>query len=395
VEGDLVRQQWVFKNQWGWNPTLTVESDRHDFTVGGSVYYFESDHWGQTVWAQHIGGMLPPQHKYYQYYGKKWLGSFFARVHSRLTERLSSQATAQLRFQRYKFDQVPMDPFVGYDYDLDWFFFSPRFGLNYALDEQASLFTNFAVSSRTPTDASIYDANDPYLEPSLDIKNERVYDLELGGRYRSGDLSAELNLFWMDFRNEILPYGGLNENTGLPITINADRSVHAGIELSAAAKLSAGLTLNGNFAFNHNRVKEYLADLDGFEVDFKDKTLTNFPDYLGNLITDWHSGAWRVTNRVRFVGRRYMELYNIETLSLDPFAVSSLTVQYSLKDFLSLGGLAFMIRVDNLGDKKYESSGYGGNYAYDDGSAVVIDGWAEYYVAPERSVYAQMKLEMF
>ena len=37
----------------------------------------------------------------------------------------------------------------------------------------------------------------------------------------------------MDFRNEIIPYGGINENTGLPITTNADRSVHAGIELSA------------------------------------------------------------------------------------------------------------------------------------------------------------------
>ena len=393
--GDLVRQQWVFKNQWGWNPTLAVEGDRHDFTLGGSFYYFESDHWGQVVWGEHLTAMLEPQHKYYEYYGKKWLGSFYAQAHSRWTERLSSQITAQLRYQRYKFDQVPMGAFYGYDYDLDWLFFSPRLGLNYSINERLNLFTNFAVSSRTPTDASIYDANDPYIEPSLDIKNERVYDFELGGRYRSEKLSVELNLFWMDFRDEIIPYGGLNENTGLPITINADRSLHSGVELSATARPYTGLTFSGNLAYNYNRVKEYTADLDGYPVDFEDKTLVNFPDYLGNLITDWEHGPWRVTNRIRFVGRRYMELYNIEALSLDPYIVSSLSLSYRFGDFAQLGDLSLLFEVHNLGDKRYESSGYGGNYAYDDGSAVVVDGWAEYFVAPTRSIYTQLILEMF
>jgi iron complex outermembrane receptor protein len=410
--GDLVRQQWVYKNQYGWNPTLTLEGDRHTHTIGGSFYYFESDHWGRVVWAQHIGGQLPPQHKYYQYYGKKYAGSLYSQTHSQLTEKLSSQVTAQFRYQRYSFDQVRMGAFAGHDYALDWLFFSPRLGFNYAVNDAVNLFANFAVSSRTPTDASIYDANDPYILPSLVTEsvsadssvyqfgdalmdNERVYDFELGGSYRTDKYALELNLFWMDFRNEIIPYGGLNENTGLPITTNADRSVHAGIETSASVKPNDWLTVSGNFAYNYNRVKKYVANLDGFDIDLKDKQLTNFPDYLGNFLIDAERGRWRVTNRIRFVGRRYMDLYNFDEYALDPYVVASLSVQYTVEKFSSLGNLTLSARVDNIGDKKYETSGYGGNYAYDDGSQVVVGGWAEYFVAPERSFYFQMQLEMF
>ncbi len=273
--GDLVRQQWVYKNQWGWNPTLTLERGRHTHRLGGSFYYFESNHWGQVVWAQHIGGQLQPQHKYYQYFGKKWVGSLFAQTHSKWTERLSSQVTAQVRFQRYAFDQVPMWAFHNYDYKLDWLFFSPRIGATYNLTPKIDLFTNFAVSSRTPTDASIYDAGDPTILPSLQIKSvnadstvykfgkplmkdERVYDFELGSRYRTDKLALEGNLFWMDFRNEIIPEGGVNPNTGLLITTNAGRSVHSGIELSATVKPNASLKFSSNFAYNYNRVKYFV-----------------------------------------------------------------------------------------------------------------------------------------
>ena len=410
--GNLVRQQWVYKNQYGWNPTLTISHTRGAHTLGGSFYYFESDHWGQVVWGEHLTSTVDPRHRYYQYFGKKWVGSVYAQEHYRLTDRLSAQATAQLRFQRYSFDQVKMGAFLGLDYDLDWVFFSPRLGANYALSEKINLFANVAVSSRTPTDASIYDANDPNILPSLKIKsvnadstvyefgdplmkNERVYDFELGANYRTDRVSGEINLFWMDFRNEIIPQGGLNPNTGLEITVNADRSVHAGVELSATVRPVSALTVDGNFAWNYDRVKKYKPELDGYPVDFADKKIAGFPDYLSNLVVDYSKSGWRFTHRLSLVGRRYMELQNIDSLSLDPYATGSVSASYTFKSVLSLGALTVEGRIDNWADKKYETLGYGGNYAYEDGGQVVVEGWAEYYVAPERSFYGQIVMEMF
>lgn len=419
ASGDLVRQQWVAKNQIGWNPRLDFDHANGSHTLGGSFYYFNSDHWGQTAWVQHLAGKLDPDHRYYQYRGRKWVGSLYAQEFYKLSERLSGQLTAQLRYQRYTFDQDRMGAFKGYQYDIDWLFFSPRLGVTYKLNEQASLFANVAVSSRTPTDADIYDANDPTILPSLRIKSmtiangsdtsyvfgdptaksERVLNLELGAQVKSGRWSGSANLFWMDFRHEIVPYGGINPNNGLPITINADRSVHSGIELAAAVQAHPDFKLSGNLALNDNYVKKYSTmfrtDTDSVLVDFKDRKLTGFPEYLANVLLDYDGAWYRLTYRHRFIGRQWMELLNFRSQSIAPYTTGSVSAVVRWRNFLQAGTLALSLRVDNLFNTKYLASGYGGDYAYDGGTGPVVEGWAEYFVGPERSYYLQLQLEAF
>jgi len=409
VVGDVVRQQWVEKSQAGWNPRLDISHDRGRHSMGGSFYYFESDHWGQVVWAQGVEYALEPRHRYYQYFGRKYVGSAYVQEYFQMTDQLSAQATVQLRYQRYDFDQVRMGAFLGHQYDVDWFFVSPRVGANYALGERTNLFANFAISSRTPTDASIYDANDPTILPSLKIlsagndstsyvfgdptaESERVYNYELGLQYRDQRITGGIHLFWMDFRNEIIPEGGINENTGLAITTNADHSVHAGIELTGGVVPLDWLTVSGNFAYNYNRVREYVSELGSVPIDYKDKTITGFPDYIGNLIADYARGSMRVTWRWRLIGRQYMELYNIDSLSIDPYFTASMSLSYAIENLIGEGRLIVSARVDNMFDKKYESSGYGWNYV---GAGNKVVGGAEYYPAAERSFFGQVRLELF
>jgi len=412
--GHLVRQKWVTKNQVGWNPRLNVEHEKGSHAIGGSFYYFDSDHWGQVVSAQFLDGAIDPTHQYYNYTGKKQVGSIYGQEHYRFNDKLSAQATGQLRYIRYDFDQVKMGAFKGYDYVVDWLFFSPRIGLNYKVTDQTNIFANFAVASRTPTDEAIYEADDPWLMPSLEIesfnlsssgdtlyqfgdptaKSERLYDFELGGQYRTDEYAFGVNFFWMDFHYEIIPYGGVNES-GVPITVNADRSLHTGIELTGSVKPQERVSLCGNFAYNYNRVKEFVTDVDGFEIDFKDKKTVGFPDYLGSIVADYSQEIFRVTGRIRFAGRQYMELYNIDSLSIEPYIVSSVSASYTIRDAFNTGDLTLSVRVDNLFDKKYESAGYGGNFAYMDGANLIVGGWAEYFAAAERSFFAQLKLELF
>jgi iron complex outermembrane recepter protein len=419
--GDLVRQQWVDKNQWGWNPRLEIEHARGKHTFGGSFYYFDSDHWGQVISAQHLTGPIDPTSRYYQYYGKKWVGSFYAQEEYRLTDKLSLQGTAQLRYQRYKFTQDRMGAFHGYAYNLHWTFFSPRLGFNYRFDDHTSAFVNVAISSRTPTDADIYDGGDPEAFPLLAVKSwvvnspgdttfafgdpqlrsERVINYELGARHREGRYTLGANLFWMDFRDEILPYGGINKNTGLSYRINADRSVHSGIELSGDLAATDQIKLSLNWAVNYNRVRKYtqsflyVAD-SLYQFDFKGRTIPGFPDNLGNVMFDYNGDHVRLTAHVRFVGRQYVELLNIDSLAIKPYTTTTVTASYALGNLAGLGKVRLSATVDNLFNKKYYSSGYGDNWA-ERTSATTIDlhgdGW--YYVAAERSFYTQLELEFF
>lgn len=399
TDGDLVRQQWVKKSQYGWNPRLDIEHTKGKHSFGGSFYTFNSDHWGQVVWAQHLNNMLDPRHVYYRYYGDKQVASAYAQEYYKFNDKFASQVTAQIRYQRYKLDSKKIGAFVGYDYDINWWFFSPRIGLTYQVDPNLNVYTNFSVASRTPSDVAIYDANDPNVVPSIDAngkptaKSERVYDFELGGNYREEDYNLGVNLFYMTFKDEIIPYGGINES-GIAYTTNADKSVHAGIELSGALVLSDGLKLNSNFSYNYNRIKKFKADI-GLPVDYKDKTIPYFPDYIGSVILDYSLNDIRVTYTHKFFGKQYMELLNLDEYAIQSYNVGSIALSFTLKNLFFDGNAIVQLRVDNLFDKKYEVSGYGGDYAYNDGTNDIYAGWAEYYVAPERSIYGQFKLELF
>ena len=425
ASGHLVRQQHVTKNHYGWNPRLDMVHDRGRHTLGGSFYYFESDHWGKVVWAQHLTGDFDPQHRYYQYYGDKWLASLYLQESYDLADSWSILATAQGRYQHYSFDQEKMGAYKGYDYDVDWFFFSPRLGVNYTPDSAVSLYASFAVSSRNPTDYAVYDASDPHVLPSLEIESrtingadttytfgdptaasERVYNFELGGQYRQPRWVAGVNLFFMDFRDEIVPYGGISPDFGILRTINVDRSVHAGVELTGAVEPLPNLRFDANFSYNYNRIKEYVGQIEvypdagdsyRYDIDYADKKIAGFPDYLGNLVVDYHTDVWRATLRARLVGEQYMDLLNTDSLAIDPYTMASLSLSYRFADVLSVGDLTLSAHVDNLFDRKYETSGYAWAYGLStaEGAPVTIVREAEYYVAAERSFYGQIMLEVF
>jgi hypothetical protein len=68
-----------------------------------------------------------------------------------------------------------------------------------------------------------------------------------------------------------------------------------------------------------------------------------------------------------------------------------------MTDIIGLGDVVLQFRVDNLFDQKYETSGYGWAYGLSEaqGQPVTLVREAEYFVGPERSFYAQMRVELF
>lgn len=419
--GDLVRQHHVEKNQWGWNPRLDIDHERGRHSLGGSLYYFKSHHWGQVVWSQHLAGGLDPRQRFYEYDGTKLVGSVYAQERYRLTDRLTTQVTAQLRFQRYDFEQARMGAFLGHHYDVSWVFFSPRLGFNYQLQPNLNLYTNLAVAKRTPTDFSIYNALDPHALPSLEIERnwgdtlyqfgdptaseETIYDFSLGMQYRSNRWAAGIDLFWMDFRDEIIPYGGVDQQTGISRTVNADRSVHAGVELSGKVRLTEALTFDGNFSWNYNRIKEYIGDLIVYApdtayvvaADYGDKTIPLFPEYIANGIFDYKTDRWRLTYTLRLLGEQFAELDNLDSLAIAAYTTSSLALAHTIPGLFGLGDVTLRVQVDNIFDEEYLTSGYGWSYGLSDGvgQPVSVVREAEYFVGPERSYFGQVVIALF
>ncbi|MFH2037339.1 MAG: TonB-dependent receptor [Candidatus Zixiibacteriota bacterium] len=411
-EINIIRQKWVTKNQYGWNSSLKWNHNRGTAIFGSALYYFDSEHWGDVIWAENVSDAIDRPHQYYQYSGKKISSSIYALENYSLSGKFKLMGNLQLRYLNYNFDQTRLGALPGYNYSIDWLFLSPRLGLTYFPIHSLSVFGSFGISSREPADMSIYDAEDVSAIPQLRIENltvsgsdttyhfgdpfakpERLYDFELGADYRTERFRIGLNLFWMEFKNEIIYNGALDDN-GLPRLGNADRSVHTGAEFDAAANITSTFRISGNLSYNHNRFKEYTAyndiNYDGSvidTVDYSGNPVAGFPDYLGNITVDWNIRPVRLVYRFRAVGKQYVENGKNEDFAIDNYTVSSLTASASLGKLSGIGKLSLMATVNNLFNAKYEQSGYAYIWYGDE--------WvAEYYPAAERNFYIQLKWEL-
>jgi iron complex outermembrane receptor protein len=288
------------------------------------------------------------------------------------------------------------------DYELDWTFLSPRMGIAYKPTGELTFSASGAISSRTPADYSIYDANDPDAVPSLDIKPERVYDFELGGSYRNEVANAGINLYWMEFRNEIIQSGGFT-GSGQPLTVNADRSVHAGIETEAGYKPLDYLTLSGNFSLTYDRAKEFEVqqilydnsddwrEIGTVGVDYSGNPVPGFPTYIGNVLADIKLQRYRFALRGKFAGRQYVDNAGIKAISIDPFVTFSASASTAVFNPAGVGKFVLTGRVDNIFNEKYETSGFYESYLFRDSPAT---GYAYYIPASEISFFVQLGLEL-
>ncbi|MCX6826070.1 MAG: TonB-dependent receptor [candidate division Zixibacteria bacterium] len=405
TSGFLVRRKWVAKEQFGWNPRLDWDHRKGTASLGGSFYYFHSDHWGQVVWAEGLKKTVDPQHKYYEYYGKKYLFSLYLHEYYNLSDKVRLMGNLQLKNLRYNFDQTLTGVMPGYKYDLNWLFLSPRTGITYLLDDKTDIFFSLALSSREPEDNTIYKAEDVGAIPSLEIKSkiihgpndityifgdptikpERLYDFELGANYKGEKYRAGINLYWMEFRNEIIEKGGIDED-GHPVMGNADRSVHSGIELNGRFPVKTYLEISGNVSYSYNRLMKYYVYTDAGRIDYSGHPLPGFPDYIGNLICDYDQAPFRFVYRLRAIGRQYVETGKNDSLSIDPFLVSSVSSSFSFGKMGDYGRITLIATVNNLFNKKYELSGY--SYEYDG------HWYGEYFPAAERNFFVQLKWEL-
>jgi iron complex outermembrane receptor protein len=130
-----------------------------------------------------------------------------------------------------------------------------------------------------------YDFASPLARP------EHLLNIELGARVTGADAALSLCFFWMDFRDELVRNGQV-DIFGQPVTGNAGRTRHYGIEADGFVTLVPGLTLSGNLALSRNRLVQYTVyDGAGEATVLDGNPIAGFPDLLANLRLTYRN-AW-------------------------------------------------------------------------------------------------------
>jgi len=397
-ERDLIRQKWVGKNHLGWVSQLNWKHCSGELTAGSYLSLFDSDHWGEIkeiITFDSLAVSYHPGQKYYEYTGKKRYLNFYLNESLHLTSYLNLMAGLNLQNINYKFAQQKTGNFADSllnSYEVDYRFLDPRLGINSKLNENLNLYANLSYAQREPTDDELYDTwsgpddlgvpplfahsdtifaadgsvervrwSGPYVKP------EKLTDYELGSEYLSGNFKLKLNFFLMSFHDEIVPYGGVDDE-GNPIRGNAEETIHRGVEFSYLTGLPFNLYLSGNVSYNDNYFNKFTMfdwDENGntVEKDFSGNKIAGFPDVLGNIKLVYRNNPLVAAVQLQHIGKQYLDNTENENRVISPFDVLN---AYLIYRFEGKSNLELSLRVNNILNLKYETAGYydGKNYLF-------------------------------
>jgi iron complex outermembrane receptor protein len=408
IASDLTQRLYARNKHYGWVPQARLRHDRGELTVGGEWRESTGRRWGEITWAAALATGVPPNFVFYDYTGRVNVISGFVQEAYGLSPDLKVTGSLQLRRTRYA---IGRDRFNGYDFDLHYTSLNPRVGVNWTAGERWNLFGSYARAEVEPILGEIYRPDDPtsvplfrivdpvndiYEDPLIDP--EKLNDYEAGIGYRSGSFAAKVNGFWMDFRDEIVPLGQVDQ-FGVPITGNAARSTHRGVELEWSGRRGS-LELSGNLTLSENFFDEYLEYVDSTTVnDYGGNSIAGFPNRLANVTVGYRKGGVYGGLTVVEIGRQYLdntednrkspalrEAPGYQHRYIEQHAILNGRVSLDVTGLTGLrpfpsSTLALHIHALNLTDLKYETAGY------------VFDGVPYFIPAAGRNVFASVRAE--
>lgn len=368
----LVRA-FVGNSQWGWLPRLEIDHGSGDLTIGAEVRIHRSIHWGRIEFAEGLPVNFDPAYRFYQYNGQKDIVSLYVHEMYTLNDDLTLMGDLQVVRNRYA---IRNEKFLENEFSVPYVFVNPRAGLNYNLDEALNCYLSLGYTSREPRLKNLYaaefswtgetpqfkadttrgrvsyDFTSPLVEP------ERLFDAELGVRYGAPDARWSANAYWMEFSNELVKSGQV-DIFGQPVTGNAKRTRHVGIELEGAVTVADLLTISGNLSLSRNRIVSYNYFESGPVVTVLDgNPIAGFPDVLGNLRLTAHPKNLTVSIAGRYIGAYHTDNLNDEANTTDAALVFNGDVLCTLP---SAAGVEVTIRgeVRNIFNTLYLAGGEG------------------------------------
>lgn len=361
---DIVNQKWLDNHFYGTVFNLTYKNQGIKTTFGGAWNRYWGDHYGEVISANALQEQLPLEH-YYDNKVDKRDYTLFVKTTFSLTEKLSAFADIQGRFVRYK----TYGPYENTEFNLkdNLSFFNPKLGFTYQFDEKDQLYTSYAQAHKEPN-RSDYQAAVLGDNPEAGYpKPETLHDFELGWRHHTAGFWFNANLFFMDYRDQLVLTGEI-DNEGRTLRQNSGRSYRAGIELESDIRLSPKLNLSPNLTLSQNKNRNYIAAIDGELVNLGKTDLSFSP----GIIAGGKIGYTPVRNLKfiwlsKYVGSQYMSNIKSKESELDPFWVNDFNAFYSWENSPLFKRVVFKVLVNNVFDVKYSSNGtyspdYGASY---------------------------------
>ena len=376
---DVIHRKWNDNIFYGVTWALKYDGGGTDAAIGGAVNRHDGDHFGRLIWMRYPGD-TESGYEWYLNRGVKDELNIYGKVNQMVSPGLSAFADMQLRLIGYRMEG-PDDNLLLLDQEHSYRFFNPKGGLFWSVSPGHDLYASVAVAHREPTRANYKDAvGDATATP----QPERLTDFEAGYSARSGGAALNVNLYYMLYRDQLVPTGELS-NVGYPIMTNVRDSYRTGVEVVVAVRPAEFLEWNMSLTLSRNKIRnftEYYTDYNttdwSEEYQSRDLGLVDIaysPGVIGSselVLRPFAAADIRLLGK--YVGSQYFDNTMSAERRLDPYFVSNAVASYRF-GFSGVKEAAVSLAVNNIFNSMYMSNAYGGNW-YEDG---VEQTWAYYF----------------
>ena len=366
AESDLVRRRWLENNFYALSANAHYKDENWDTTTGVFYSYYQGLHFGEVIWATNFTGPNLGD-RYYSGTGDKHEFTTFSKASYKINNSWSVFGDLQMRIVNYKTAGLTSDK-VNMIVDEQYEFFNPKFGASYSLNQGNQLYVSYGRASREPRRS---DFEQGVFTPEI------LDDYELGWRFTGKNNTLSANLYYMDYKDQLVLTGQLDDSGGF-IRETSGNSYRAGLEVEGDFKVLQQLHVRPNIALSSNKNKDYTTSRDGALVNLGTTNISFSPSFIaGNSIDYSPTQNLQIALLSKYVGEQYLGNIDSQTSKLDAYFLNDFSVNYTITKLSFAKSLVLQGLVNNIFDVKYISNGY--FYTYDDdfstpGTVTTIEG---------------------
>ncbi len=363
---DLIRRRWLDNDFYGTTFSANYTNEKINLILGGGWNKYEGDHFGEIIWARFTGDS-EYRDRYYDDTSVKTDFNFFSKVNYALNDRWSLYG--DLQYRRVSYTANGEDTGL---VDDSFNFFNPKTGITYDMDRNNNFYLSYARANREPN-RNDYESGSP--------RPEKLNDFELGWRYVSQEVQLNTNVYYMNYKDQLVLTGELND-VGAPLRANIGDSYRLGLEVDATIALGDRFRIRPNVALSTNKNRDYVFERDGVLQDLGNTNISFSPNViLGNVFTYLPKENLQFSVLTKYVGKQYMGNIDSENSTLSAYSQTDFNVQYEIRTNSFIKSIVLSGLVNNVFDSLYVSNGY--FFTYDDdfstpGTITTVEG-AGYY----------------
>ena len=353
---DLIRRKWLNNDFGGITFSINKEIKNIDLILGGSYNKYSGQHYGNIVWAEYSSNGAK-DYLYYWNKAEKYDQNIYLKTNYKYSENTNLYVDLQRRIVDYTFEGKEEDGSLA-EQNVVFDFYNPKIGLFHNLEQNQSLYASFAVANKEPN------RND-YVESTITSRpaHETLYDTEIGYKYFGKKLNFALNIYQMNYKNQLVLTGQIND-VGANTRVNIDDSYRKGVEVEANYILNNKITWSGNITFSENKIIKHTAYVDSWDtgsqetIDYENTDIAFSPKIIWSSIINFKMDERTDIDFIsKYVGEQFIDNTSSDERMLNDYLVNNIRISYKWENKL-FNSAKLTFQVNNLFDLEYVSNAW-------------------------------------